>query len=226
MNNLTSLVKMQKKLENELKAKEEEQGKLENELEDQRKIKNNIIQKQREVKMDYLMLKMPLFPQSIVDPGVTFMKSFVRISLIGIATMLFTYGPLANFFHTTNTINTIISILIFTPLAFISQSIASKRYKKKIRNKLIKAFQTNNIEDINNKLENELEETIKHQRILNQKKYRVEKEINCLQKEIRDNKNKMYNQVIPNSTKETDKNDQQEQLGKQAKTLKRTRGLN
>ena len=62
--------------------------------------------------------------------------------------------------------------------------------------------------------------------MLNQKKYRLENEIAYLQKEIKDNKEKMYNQVVPTSTKEADKNVQQAQIESKAKTLKRTGGVN
>ena len=226
MNNLNSLVKKKKKLENNLKAKEEEKNRLEDKLEDQRKIKNNIIQKQREIKTTSRILKTPLVPQSLLAPAETIVKFFAKMVIIGVPTLLFTYGPLANLLHTTKIINTIISIIIFTSLTFTAQIIEAKRYKKNIRKKLIKAFQTDNIEDINKKLDNELEETTKHQRILNQKKYRLENEIVYLQKEIKNNKEKMYNQVVPTSTKEADKNVQQAQIESKAKTLKRTGGVN
>lgn len=54
----------------------------------------------------------------------------------------------------------------------------------------------------------------------------MENEIVYLQKEIKNNKEKMYNQVVPTSTKEADKNVQQAQIESKAKTLKRTGGVN
>ena len=167
-----------------------------------------------------------MVPQSLLAPAETIIKFFAKMVIIGVPTLLFVYGPLANLLHTTKIINTIISIIIFTSLTFTAQIIEAKRYKKNIRKNLIKAFQTDNIEDINKKLDNELEETTKHQRMLNQKKYRLENEIAYLQKEIKDNKEKMYNQVVPTSTKEADKNVQQAQIESKAKTLKRTGGVN
>ena len=222
MNKLISVIKAQKI---KLKNKKNEQSKYENKLEEQRIIKNNIIQKQREIKTISQILKTPLVPQSLLEPSKTVVLFFTKMLIIGIPTLFFVYGPLINLLHTTKIVSTIISIIIFSSLTFITQVIASKRYKQKIRNKLIKVFQTDNIETINKKLDNELEETIKHQKKLNQAKYRLNKDIDSLQKEIEDNYNKLYNQIVSTSTKETIKDNNQVQTRRKIKTLKRTEGV-
>ena len=222
MNKLISVIKAQKI---KLKNKKNEQSKYEDKLEEQRIIKNNIIQKQREIKTISQILKTPLAPQSLLEPSKTIVLFFAKMLIIGIPTLFFVYGPLINLLHTTKIVSTIISIIIFSSLTFITQIIASKRYKQKIRNKLIKVFQTDNIETINKKLDNELEETIKHQKKLNQAKYRLNKDIDSLQKEIEDNYNKLYNQIVSTSTKETIKDNNQVQTRRKIKILKRTEGV-
>lgn len=222
MNKLISVIKAQKI---KLKNKKNEQSKYEDKLEEQRIIKNNIIQKQREIKTISQILKTPLVPQSLLEPSKTVVLFFTKMLIIGILTLFFVYGPLINLLHTTKIVSTIISIIIFSSLTFITQIIASKRYKQKIRNKLIKVFQTDNIETINKKLDNELEETIKHQKKLNQAKYRLNKDIDSLQKEIEDNYNKLYNQIVSTSTKETIKDNNQVQTRRKIKILKRTEGV-